>query len=79
MKNINTQSHWNPIWQREGKDTWRTYPTTFSFVLNWIKDGSNLIDFGCGNGAFLKLVQEKKKGMTLMGLDISTIGISQLK
>lgn len=79
MKNINTQSHWNTIWEKEGRNTWRTYPTIFNFVLKWIKENSSLIDLGCGNGVFLNLVKEKKKGMALMGLDISTIGIRQLK
>ena len=78
-QNLNSQSHWNTKWLEEGKDTWRKYPEVFRIALEYIKPHTNLIDFGCGNGVFLNRVQKEREGMTLMGLDISSIAISQLK
>ena len=31
-----------------------------SIVLNWIPDQSKVVDFGCGDGALLKILGEKK-------------------
>jgi len=78
-QNVNSQSHWNAKWLEEGKDTWRKYPALFGAVLSFVEPNTSLIDFGCGNGYFLNLVNKSKKGMKLMGLDISTVAISQLK
>lgn len=78
-RNINNQSHWNRRWLEEGKDTWRQYPANFKRILELIKPNKNLIDLGCGNGVFLNKVKQNRKNMELMGLDISTIAINQLK
>lgn len=79
MKNVNTQPHWDYKWKEEGRDTWRTYPTSFPKIIDLLKDGTSLLDIGCGNGVFLNSVKQNKKSMELMGLDISPIGIKQMK
>ena len=78
-KNINNQGHWNTKWLEEGKDTWRKYPQLFDAVIDFIRDGSKLIDLGCGNGWLLERIKNEKKDMELVGLDISTSAIMQLK
>ena len=78
-KNINTSSHWDTKWGQEGKNTWRQYPNINKQELKWIEDNKRLADLGCGNGFFLNLVQQDKENMKLIGLDISSVGIKQLK
>lgn len=39
------------------------------FIKNYINDGDNLLDFGCGNGRLLELLQ--KKDITYFGVDVS--------
>lgn len=78
-KDLNNQGHWNTKWLGEGKDTWRQYPLLFGKVIEEIEPRSKLIDLGCGNGVFLGRLQKEREGMELMGLDISSIAIQQLK
>jgi len=79
MKNINNQSHWNYKWISEGKDTWRQYPNTCKKAIRFIEPNSSLIDLGCGNGVFLNYVNQNRKNMKLLGIDISSVAIKQLK
>ena len=34
--------------------------TLASIVTNWVPSGSKVIDFGCGDGALLKMLAEQK-------------------
>lgn len=77
--NSNNPSHWNGLWEKEGKGTWRIYPMLFTKAIEFIEPNTSLIDFGCGNGIFLSMIKRARQGMTLMGLDISDIAVSQLK
>jgi ubiquinone/menaquinone biosynthesis C-methylase UbiE len=79
MKNINNQSHWNYKWLEEGKDAWRQYPNVRKQAIKYIKPNSSLIDLGCGNGVFLNYVNQNRKNMKLLGIDISSVAIKQLK
>lgn len=78
-QHTNNQSHWNTIWGKEGKDTWRTYSNLYGYIINLLPEEGNVIDLGCGNGAFLGRVRREKPKLNLTGLDISTTGIQQLK
>ena len=78
-QNLNNQSHWNTKWLEESKNTWRQYPEIIKRILKLIKPHSSLIDLGCGNGVFLNKVKQNIKDMKLMGLDMSSVAIQQLK
>lgn len=77
-KNTNTQLHWDGIWKKEGRDTWRQYPVVFKRVIELIRPGTKLVDLGCGNGVFLGRLDRMRAGMLLTGIDISPVAIEQL-
>ncbi len=43
----------------------------FKIFLEEIKNGQTVIDIGCGNGRFAKVLKENKKKVKYLGLDIS--------
>lgn len=45
----------------------------YPHIIRWIKPGSSVIDFGCGNGALLKLLEDKNC-KPLSGIEISQSG-----
>jgi ubiquinone/menaquinone biosynthesis C-methylase UbiE len=49
------------------------------FIKNYIKEGDRVLDFGCGNGRLLEILQEKK--MQYYGVDVSQrlIALAQAK
>jgi 2-polyprenyl-3-methyl-5-hydroxy-6-metoxy-1,4-benzoquinol methylase len=78
-QDLNNQGHWNTKWLTEGKDTWRQYPVLFGEVIKLIRPHTRVMDLGCGNGVFLGRLDKEREGMELMGVDISTVAIVQLK
>jgi len=46
----------------------------FPIIRDWIKEGSKVIDLGCGNCSLMKYILEKKK-VYIEGIDISKSGI----
>jgi len=73
--NVNTKEFWNDVFQREeeyyAEKSWRTYPTTFNFIADNLKNGKKIIELGCGMGILAeKLI---KQGNTYYGIDISAV------
>jgi len=69
---INTKVYWNYIYTTPAKykDYWgRTH--RFFTLMDYIKDGDKFIDLGCGVGVPGQMVNEKKKGCEIWGVDIS--------
>ena len=50
----------------------------FSKIVDWIPEGSRVVDLGCGEGSLLKLLVEKKK-VTVEGIEISLSGVEVCK
>ena len=50
----------------------------FSKIVDWIPEGSRVLDLGCGEGSLLKLLVEKKK-VTVEGIEISLSGVEVCK
>lgn len=75
LKNLNTEEHWNKVWQTEGKNTIRRYPEMYGQIISWVQPGSRVIDFGCGVGVLLGRLQAGVKDLDLTGVDISSYGI----
>src|SRR3989304_7536086 len=46
----------------------------FPIIHNWIKEGSRIIDLGCGNGSLMKFIKENKNAET-EGIEISESGV----
>lgn len=47
----------------------------FSKIVDWIPEGSRVLDLGCGEGSLLKLLVERKKAQ-VEGIEISPSGVS---
>jgi len=78
MSNINTKEFWDNIHEKEIDSPWRTYPTTFDFILKTLKLGTNgkVVELGCGTGVLAKRIIEEC-GNDYFGIDIS--GVSKEK
>ncbi len=46
----------------------------FSKIVDWIPEGSRVLDLGCGEGSLLKLLVERKKAQ-VEGIEISPSGV----
>lgn len=46
----------------------------FSKIIDWIPEGSRVLDLGCGEGSLLKLLVERKKAQ-VEGIEISPSGV----
>lgn len=70
--NINTQTYWDKIYRKEGKDTWRVKDKLNNFVLSKIE--GSVLELGCGVGVLAR----KIKGEYL-GLDISPVAVNIMR
>lgn len=61
------------------KVSYRPYLTPFNELLKIIPDNSSVFDIGCGNGAFLLLVNQLKKNVRTAGVEISEFLIANAK
>ena len=50
----------------------------FSKIVDWIPEGSRVLDLGCGEGSLLKLLVERKKAQ-VEGIEISPSGVEVCK
>ena len=71
MNNINTQEYWDKVYSAEVENNyeWRTYPTIFGKILDFIDPHETVAEFGCGTGILGKQITEKCK--YYVGYDIS--------
>ena len=69
---INSRRYWNYIYTTPAKMVEYWSPSQrFGRALDLIKDGDKVIDLGCGVGVLPRMIQEKRKGCEVWGLDIS--------
>lgn len=45
----------------------------YNIIIDWIREGTNVLDLGCGDGSLLKLLEEK--GITGEGIDLSASAV----
>ena len=50
-------------------DTRKRFWSELEFIKKYVKDGDRVLDFGCGNGRLLKIMQDRK--IEYFGLDVS--------
>lgn len=47
----------------------------YSYIVEWVSEGANVIDLGCGNGSLLGILKEKKK-VSGSGIEITESGVN---
>jgi len=75
--NINTPEYWNNQYKFEnekGVDQ-RSDPRRWNIILDNIKDGDVILDYGCATGDFLIYTKSQKANCKLYGLDFSDYAI----
>jgi len=78
--NINTEIYWDEVYKNEFKHgKHRTDLERFEKVSGMIKDGTNVIDIGCGSGEFVQFLHERKKNCKITGIDFSKVAIDEAK
>jgi 2-polyprenyl-3-methyl-5-hydroxy-6-metoxy-1,4-benzoquinol methylase len=79
-KNLNTPEYWNKEFDKEIEiNRQRIEPERFEKTANFIKDGSSVLDLGCGKGEFLQFLKIKKPNCKMMGIDFSSSAIEYAK
>ena len=76
-ENINTPAYWNNQYRMEidkGFDQ-RSDPRRWNILLDHIKDGDVILDYGCATGEFLLYTKPKKPNCKRYGIDFSDYAI----
>lgn len=47
----------------------------FPIINSWIKNGSKVIDLGCGNGSLMNYILKNNKNIDIFGIEISQSGV----
>lgn len=85
FKNPNTKEYWDKIYQEEGKNSWRTYPEKYQYLIKEIGkmykrgDDFKVVELGCGVGIFAKKLRSAFPKMKYLGVDISQVGVDICK
>lgn len=75
--NVNLEpGYWDQIWQQEGRETWRRYPSCFGRICWAVGHMNEVLELGCGVGVLAQ--QLMSFGNVVTGLDISEAAIAQL-
>jgi SAM-dependent methyltransferase len=75
--NLNLQpNYWNPIWEEEGINSWRSYPGCFGRICWAVGHFYQVLELGCGTGILARKLFQF--GNIVTGLDISETAIAQL-
>jgi len=48
----------------------------FPIIKDWIKDGSRIIDLGCGNGSLIRYLLDNKTNISIEGIEMSESGVN---
>lgn len=67
---------YDDYWEKRGKQEPKY---RFVWVAGRLPDHGTVLDVGCGDGAFLEHVRERKPGLSLLGVDGSEAAISKLR
>jgi len=72
---LNDFFDYDDYWEKRGRQEPRQ---RFRWVAERLVDEGGLLDVGCGDGAFLEYVRQRKPGLHLIGIDASTSAIEKL-
>ena len=73
---MNSKQFYEKYWNARAKSSHRPRHNIFS---EWIESNSSVLDVGCGDGAFLNFLKGQKRGINLIGVDISEQALSVSK
>lgn len=79
---VNTPEYWDTVYEREveEKRLWvRKDVIGWRHIGTHIKDGSSVLDFGCGTGDFLIELKNLVDEMKAVGVDYSEYALDQIK
>lgn len=78
--NVNTPEYWDNEFETEILiNKKRVEYTRFERAVDRIKDGSSVIDLGCGKGEFLQYLHLKRPACEIYGIDFSKVAIEYAK
>src|SRR5882724_9190946 len=60
-------------------NVWRHLICPYEPVLRWVPPGARVLDFGCGAGAVLMLLSERRRIASGIGCDVSEQAIAAAK
>ena len=77
-RNINTEVYWNQVYDKEGAQSWRTYPEMFGKVYDEVAESASVVELGCGIGILgSRLVGSGP--VSYRGYDISPVAVEMAK
>ena len=75
---INTRNYWNDELAKSWEEEKRQWPIKSRIIRSYIKEGSKILDCGCGTGQILKYLEDDDK-FELYGLDFAAHALMQLR
>jgi len=72
-KIVYEEMNYDKYWDHRKEDNY--FQSRFPIMEKMINDNSSVLDIGCGDGAFLYYLKERKTNITELGIDISFSGI----
>jgi len=80
QENPNSAKYWNKVFDSEIKNNINRFCIArLNMVDAHIKDGTSILDIGCGKGEFLLEMAKRKLNLLLHGCDISEVAIKNCK
>jgi methionine biosynthesis protein MetW len=76
-KLVYQEMDYNKYWNNREANNYFQY--RFPLIVNEVDNNSSVLDIGCGDGAFLFYLKERRTLITELGVDISETGIMRAK
>jgi 2-polyprenyl-3-methyl-5-hydroxy-6-metoxy-1,4-benzoquinol methylase len=63
-------------WKQRLTSVWRPLYAPFEVLLSWVPEGAEILDIGCGSGAFLFLANAVRHASPTYGIDVNAASIA---